>query len=423
VLDRKVSLRWIESIQHFCLTVERWPCYAQCMESQLSQVILLLDNEAQAKGTPGRWALFQEKQRGQLTLCIKRSIYDSSTGRKQLQRLPAHLYKQFRDDKPALEAFVVRLNHRRDQEAEARQAYEVRSAHITKQDLEEFRGRIGGTSPGYVDNTMRKLRQHFLQPLLALDENPANWAKDHIQTAYAEYLREKAQLGTYTINNVCQIGNSFLAFLHRKYPVEYPSIKLMPVSKAQLKYAKAEEKMEEHQKYIFYKDYLRILEAMPEKYQPYTALCYFFGLRRNESSGLQGVPENIWLKGVRIDAQREPKLGGKRVPTKGRLRRLVPYWFCSKEEAAKLVESLEPISCDVFTTVFGKTCRKLGMPYTTHDLRHTFAHTVAMYGKTWLELRSSLGHTDNSVTNKYLEGAAELLQQYELEDIAPPLLY
>jgi integrase len=395
----------------------------------LTRIQKLIDElDRKAPGTPGRWTVYREPGRGHYLHSIKRGTYDPDTGKKGLQRMPLWAYKELGDDKEVLDKLVTRLNHRRDQEAKARQLYKIKSAYIQQADLDQFRivSELGNT-PEYVDTTMLYLRKYVLDPLSRLDANPQNWNSQSIQAEWANYLTREAGsrqkgLSASALKAVVQVANRFMKFMHQRYPNELSLILLEPLNKNFYRNARAEARVNGHRRYVSFPDFMKVLTALDKSVVPYVQFCYYFGLRRNESMGLRGHPEKVWKKGLRIDAQSDGSVANHLVPTKGRNERTVPYWYMDKSAAMAWIDNMRPMSEDTITEKFRKACDSIGFPYKVHDLRHTFATNVVFHITGLADIRQALGHSDLAVTNRYITASAELQQQYEVEEIAPPFL-
>lgn len=320
-------------------------------------------------------------------------------------------------DSDAVASLLRRLNatyERKKAEAEAR--YDLDHTYINKPLIEEFQRQraFHTTVDDHLRDSLTNLRRAIdyfvIKKKLA---SPADWERK--QFDFGEHLL-KAELSLHTIQKTQVVTNQYLEFLHKKFPHEVPRLELMLITPAKRKLLRADAEENERGQLILDSHY-RLLLRYGGDIKPHIELAWCFGGRRSEILGLQ--VENVFVDNLEITRQIEScPVKGEPIfkPTKGRMKREVPYWFTTPEIAYDLISRIKLMSkhtlSDRFAMVVAEINRHEGLQlsYTFHDLRHTFiTRAVRLHGL--VDVSRAAGHKDVRTTQEYMEDDRQLSKQ------------
>lgn len=351
-------------------------------------------------------------------------------GERVFPRLPKSQYGHL-NTKEELEQFVNRLNHRENERV--KRAIEIRTSFIPTSLLEEFRAQLQAEIPNekdfrYLYNTVFKayFLNYFISSIKVLDpnewyRNQSRWglalmgkADDDDHNVFKDEKGKTVSRSIKTINQVVQIANRFMAFLHMKNPEEYKKWAFEPVTKGARKEYEAKfqlknkgDDIDGKGRYIPEKIWKKIDKELPDDIGPFIRLMYYYGLRRSESLGFDNT--DYVKKGyLRVTQQitgyrnEEARYG----PLKDREKRETPHWFCKPDKAYELIEAglNRKMHADTLYEKWTKFMKRkdIKMDWDLHDIRRTFI-TNALRLQNPRDVQLAVGHASLSTTMGYAQ--------------------
>lgn len=336
---------------------------------------------------------------------IKRQ-YRRPDGTASFQRLPKAWYKDL--DAVAIKDLLSRLNAEDWRLKGALKRYEIQSAFIPANTLDEFEKKLRKESNAQTANSrMQNLTDYCLMFFLPRSPNPIAWQKD-LQDDWVDYL-VSLDYSPSTYKHIKIALNKFMRFLATKNQ-DLPVLQFDGLTRFQI--AEIRFKREQRglgvRRYITEEEYDTILQAAELKLRPYIEIAYNYGLRRNEILALK--VESIKNSYLAVDWQLK---NGKRTKPKYLKGRKVPHWFMKPKALYKAVESLKPYEDTVLSEAFTALTTRLyndgeiGAAYVLHDCRHSFVSN-AVGIKRVEEVMHAAGHADLRTTSAYLKDTRRL---------------
>lgn len=327
----------------------------------------------------------------------------------------------------------------------ASQEYLEQSPWVTLKIRKEFEERVTDTRTNSKDS--RYVYQLFETKVLKFFinikkiKNPNDWVSAQHSWGLALLNSNKTKVDKIweddkyvpskkTILQITQIANQFIDYLKNTRPLEYPGIThLKPLTRSQLNDHEGNRKMNNENNSddkpgysIPDNDWNCLSELLQDKnfineklhgcdIYPFIKLCYDFGLRRSESLGLTvaDVKEGC----LSVARQVKGVTDGKPVLkiTKGKEKRLVPYWYTGAQETYDTVSKINKNNCkiihpDTLTEKFKIAVEqlykqgKLAHNYETHDCRRTFI-TKSLRTYAVIDIARAVGHKSISTTLSY----------------------
>ncbi len=363
------------------------------------------------------------------TLVIRRMV-TLPDGTRVAPRYPIKAYKHL-TSKEELEQFVNRLNYRDEAAEKSKKAIEIKLSFIPQKYLEDFREHLKASIPNekdfkylygtlhstFLDFFVNKMQLH--DPLL-WHENQTKWGlallnKLEHDEKHLNILTPEQIYSAKSIKHFVQVANRFMEFIHHKNPREIPFVKFQPISKARLLEFEAQRKLNDDKThlglYISEKDWKLVTKRAPIEILPFLQLMYGLGLRREECLGL--LIEDVRKGHVRL--QRSIKtisLDGTVTykPLKNRLKRNIPYWFCSADDVYHWIGYAQnnKMHPDTLSTKWDELMSILGLSYKPHDPRRTFVtRALDLYPPN--QVRQAVGHASLSTTMRYVRDKQETL--------------
>lgn len=159
----------------------------------------------------------------------------------------------------------------------------------------------------------------------------------------------------------------------------------------------------------------RILAAAPFRTRTMAILSLQLGLRRSEIAGMQVEDwdrDGGWLR-IRGKGAKERSL-----PVTEEAAEAMAAWLSDGRETGPMWPSShrpgQGLSQRQVSAVLTEAAHELGLHYTPHQYRHTFATDALQSGATLTAVATALGHADEKTTSRYLSIApAELKDQLE----------
>lgn len=388
-----------------------------------------------------QWFLAKEREK----MIVRRHVI-LPDGKRSFERFPVNRYSHL-TSKRDLEDFVIRLNGKDPAIERIKAKLSFKHAFISPDFMDDYRENYlfqqvptqkdAQSMYGYLEHYALR----FFIEQLGL-KNPLEWHRH--QNILGRYLLNKpddtleaeklifpngtiksAKLIRMTINEL----NRFMRYLHLKRPDEVPPLKFEPISRAAFKEHEARRKLLGEgrvSRYVKPEHYKKIVDALEEQKISWRFAVYLaheYGLRRNETMGLQLED----LKKSHLFLQRQftgnDKTGHpKYKPLKNRLPRRIPHWFTQPKQTYHLIEELSKglIHPDTLSVSFSTLVADLKLPpYVFHDLRRTFITNAVKKGVTAEDLRLAVGHSSIETTYKYyVMDARELEDEIYLPDDA-----
>jgi integrase len=204
------------------------------------------------------------------------------------------------------------------------------------------------------------------------------------------------------IKNILSSGSRFLKFLHRnKTPniFEHYRFSLSPQNKKLLKSKIRKPNI------LSPSDQKTIESLLSEEFRPIYYIGLNYGLRLSEIRGLE--LDDVRQSCLMIERQKSER--GKIKQPKCEKSRQVPHWNISPSLLYNLISQIkssnlkDPLRSNSFLSFIRKLKSEglISHNYRIHDLRHTFI-SEAVRTHDLLSVRDAAGHSDISMTNKYL---------------------
>ncbi len=348
-------------------------------------------------------------------------------GRRTQERLPIKEFKRYLNDPLELAKFVARINGRDKRAEEAKANAVLAHAFVSPTLIDDFALIISQSVPNQKDarylikSLKRYCLTYFIVHLKLID--PVEW-KAHEHSWGAALLGESPELvgpdwkpSRKFVKTVTQIANRFLAYLHARYPAEYPPLKFSPISLAKLGNHEATRKMGETPRVKFLDEAAaaKIITEARRLHGPAIAasfaLSYSYGLRRGESQAV--ALGDIRREYLSIGRQFKDS-SGKTYPLKNLKDRKTPHWLSSAKEAYALIQDLAtaaPVHPDTLGQYFTDACKAAGVAgHEHHDLRRSFI-TRALRGRDPRDVQLAVGHSSLTTTMGYAQDDRDLADE------------
>lgn len=369
---------------------------SKCIFEQVKE----LDNKWSTLDKVSRWLLCKEGSEYHIKRTIKKP--DAVT----FQRLPRDIYRHL--DLDGRKELIAIFNY--DKDADIRNKFLSESEYLPDEYLKSFYDQLENEipTPAVVRHNYSHLRRYFLNFFLEKAPDPAKWKEDH-ELEWSNYLLS-TKLSPRTLRNVIHISNRFMKYLNRRDSKAYKPTRFEPITRAMFrKYSSdwVENEKKKFRQFVPESLYKKMLSKMPNEIKPMFMLCYKFGLRRSEALGMYNNLSAVRKDYLKVDRQLRRynlKEGAVYDRTKNRTGRKVPYWNSSPEEAYKIIKLMQPLDPSRCSKLFAAVNEAEGFTITLHDLRHTFI-TNAVNNKEYgiNDVRLAVGHSDLSITSKYLQ--------------------
>lgn len=338
-----------------------------------------------------RWYLTKDKPTGPFVI----------RGGKKNERYPLKKYIRIRDDEAALEQLVKRLNA----PADAKLKVSYKHAFINQSLLDEYLRYLIAQIPR-IEGARQEysyLRRHFLDYFIGkLDlMNPLDWHRVH-ETQWAEFLLSKeVPAAAKTKRDIVIAANRFMGWLHKQRPEEVPPLEFKPISKAKYKEIEAQRALGDGVKErgaIPPAHLARILRHLPEEISGHVRLALHYGLRRNETMGLQLAD----VKKGYLAISRQYSGRNDYRPLKGKDKRNVPHWAGHARHVYHWIESVSryPMHPSSLSDAWASHLKTFGFSYDFHDLRHTFITKMLRHHPA-RDVQLAAGHKDIRTTMRY----------------------
>ncbi len=360
-------------------------------------------------------------------------------GTQKFERFPLKKYEHIRGNKRELEDFVIRLNGKDPRVERIKSMLAFKHAYISDDLMDDYRENyLFQQIPTRKDalSMFQYLNKYCLEFFISKSDlkNPLDWHRH--QHVWGKYLLNKkdddldseklifnpgeiksAKVIRYTVNEL----NRFMKYLHLKRPDEVPALTFEPISRAAYKEHEARRKMtnETHvSKYVKPADWEKIRKRLEDQKAPWrfaVYLAYHYGLRRNETMGLQATDvRKAYLACDRQFSGHDKFKQPIYKPLKNRLPRRIPHWLGEAAQAYAWINDMQKglVHPDTLTNHFASLVKALELPdYVFHDLRRTFITNAVKKKVEPEELRLAVGHSNIQTTYKYYVMDARELEE------------